>query len=72
MNRLEEIANELHDIANSYAGEKTGIEASLLHLSANNINTVLQSLKGETPINPTEVVARYNDWSFRLFLLENL
>jgi hypothetical protein len=60
--RLEEISQELHDIANSYAGEETGTEATLLHLASGNIQRVINSLNGERIINTREVL------DFRLLL----
>jgi hypothetical protein len=72
INRLDDIMNELHDIANSYAGEKTGTEASLLHLASGNIQTVLESLNSGKPLDAIEVSHRYLNWSNQLLMLKLL
>jgi hypothetical protein len=72
LDRLKEISQELHDIANSYAGDETGLEATLLHLAGGNIQTVTDSLDGVGGINSFEVAQRYMKWSQQISFLESL
>lgn len=72
LQRLKEISQELHDIANSYAGEETGTEATLLHLASGNIKNVINSLNGEGSIDTREVLDCYLTWHEQLVLLEML
>jgi hypothetical protein len=70
--RLTEIIKELGEIANSYAGEETGTEATLLHLASGNIYKTIDSLNGKRLIDPLEVVKVYMKWSRDLAMLELL
>lgn len=72
LNKLKEISEELHNIANSYAGDETGLEATLLHLAGGNISTVIDSLEGVESIDAFHVVERYMKWSTQISMLERL
>jgi hypothetical protein len=57
--RLKEIKSELHDLANSFAGDETGTTAVYLHESANIIRTALKVLDGtEEDTIPTKFYLR--------------
>ena len=72
LQRLKEISEELHDIANSYAGDETGLEATLLHLASGNIRTVTDSLDDIEKIDSFEVVERYMNWHDQIRMLARL
>lgn len=58
--RLQEISNELHDIANSYAGDETGIVAVRLHGASGQISDCLRML--ESGINSSDKLSVIQDW----------
>jgi len=70
--KLEKILQELGELGNSYAGDETGTEASLLHLASGNILRTINSLKGISPIDQHEVVRTYMRWSSDITLMESL
>lgn len=70
--RLEEIMQELGDIANSYAGEVTGTEATLLHLSCSNINRAINSINKTEKLDTWDVVKQYIKWSSDIEMLNRL
>ena len=72
LQRLKEISEELHDIANSYAGDKTGLEATLLNLASGNIQTVTDSLDGIEKIDSFEITHRYVKWNQQILFLGGL
>jgi hypothetical protein len=58
--RLNEILNELHDIANSFAGDETGVVAVELHYSSNRIANALRML--EDGITPEDKHKQLVEW----------
>ena len=70
--RLEEIKNELFDMANDLAGDATGFEASAIHVSVSTLMRVIKSLKGEEPLNPHDIAAQVGKWAFDVELFKSL
>jgi hypothetical protein len=64
LERIMEIRNELFDIANSYAGDETGVIASELHRSC---NCILRANKMATEgISPLDEERQFSEWLFKL------
>lgn len=59
-NRLKEIASELHDIANEYAGDETGFIAVELHGVGSKIHQLLEKLN--TGITREDKVNQLKEW----------
>lgn len=58
--RLQEISDELHGIANSFAGDKTGVVAARLHGASGQISDCLRML--ESGINSSDKLNLMEDW----------
>lgn len=67
--RLEEICDELHTIANSYAGEKNGTEASLIHMSISFILKAMEAIEKEKSVNEYEIYNIAAKWASSISFL---
>lgn len=56
--RLKEIVTELHDIANSFAGDKTGTAAASLHVSGGRVANGIRMLETGITLEDRKEVLR--------------
>lgn len=60
LTRLEAIASEIQDLANSFAGDVTCTAAAELHVAANKVHNAMRMIRtGSTPEDETKMWAEW-------------